>query len=119
MHNRRARLLTDAALLALTVLLVIAIAIPALAPVRPWLALGACAVLPGAAILTLIPVESFFTWCLVSILLSLAAGTIATLAILWLDLWHPLVLAGILGAASVALLSRDLYAVVRSPAVAA
>ena len=118
MDNPRTRLVTDAALLVLAVLLVIAIALPALSPVRPWLALGACAFLPGAAVLTLLPVKDFFTWCLISILVSLAVATIMSLAILWLGLWHPLTLAGLLGAASVLLLSKDLYKVVRSPAAA-
>ena len=118
MLNPRARLLIDAALLVLAVLLVVAIALPVLAPVRPFLALGACALLPGAAVLTLIPVESFFTWCLVSILVSLAAGTVASLAILWLGVWQPLTLAGVLGAASIGLLTRDLYGALRSPATA-
>ena len=118
MHNLRTRRVTDVALLAIAILLLIAIALPALSPVRPWLALGACALLPGAAVLTLLPVKDFFTWCLVSILLSLAIGTVTSLAILWLGLWHPLTLASLLGSASVVLLSRDLYKVVRSPATA-
>ena len=116
MLNPRARRLIDTALLALAVLLLIAIALPALAPVRPWLALAACALLPGAAVLTLLPVRDFFTWCLVSILISLAVGTLTSLVILWLGAWHPLTLAGLLGAASVLLIAKDLYGVVRSPA---
>jgi len=114
--NPRVRLFTDAALLALAVLLVIAIAVPALSSVRPWFALVACALLPGAAVLTMIPVRDLFTWFLVSILLSLALGTIASLIILWLDAWHPLALAAVLGASSAGLLLRDLYGVTRSPA---
>jgi hypothetical protein len=117
-HNPRLRLWTDASLLVLAVLLAVAIALPVLAPARPWLALAACALLPGAAVLTLIPVEDFFTWCLVSILVSLAAGTITSLAILWLGVWHPLTLAGVLGAASILLLTKDLYSAIRSPAPA-
>jgi len=114
--NPRARLFTDAALLGLAVLLAIAIAVPALTSVRPWFALLACALLPGAALLTLLPVRDLFTWCLVSILISLAVGTIASLIILWLGAWHPLALAGVLGGASIALLARDLYSATRSPA---
>jgi hypothetical protein len=116
--NPRARLLSDAALLVLAVLLLTAIAVPALAPIRPWLALAACALLPGAAVLTLLPVRDFFTWCLVSVLLSLAVGTITSLVILWLGAWHPLALAGVLGAVSMGLLARDLYGATRSPVTA-
>lgn len=116
MHNPRARFLTDVALLVLAVLLLMAIALPILAPLRPWLALGACALLPGAALVTLFPVGDFLTWCLVSVLVSLAVGTITSLAILWLGAWHPLTLAGVLGAASIVLLARDLISVLRSNA---
>lgn len=114
MRNPKLRLQVDATLLLLAVLLALAIAVPPLQPARPVLALVACAVLPGAGLLTLIPVRDFFTWCLVAVLASLAIGTVTSLATLWLDVWHPLTLAGVLGAASFILLGIDLWRVLRS-----
>jgi len=112
-HNPRARLLVDVGLLVLALLLVLAIALPLLAPARPWLALAVCALLPGAALLTLIPVADFLTWFLVSVLVSLAVGTVTSLVILWSGVWEPLTLAGVLGAASALLLLRDLAGTIR------
>ncbi len=109
MHDRQVRLRLDAAMLALTAALVIAVAFPFLTPLRPGLALAAFALLPGAALLTLAPVDSFLTWCLVSVLVSLAVETLTSLILLWLHFWHPLLLASALGVISVTLLGRDLY----------
>lgn len=108
MRQPRNRLRVDATLLVLAVVLALAIAVPPLQPARPVLALGACVLLPGGALLTLIPVRDFFTWILVALLASLAIGTVTSLATLWLGLWHPLVLAAVLGGASVILLGVDL-----------
>jgi len=113
MHNLRTRLRIDAALLALAEVLLLAVFLPILAPVRPGVALAACVLLPGAAVLTLAPVDSLLTWCLVSVLLSLSIETISSLLILWLHIWHPAVLAVVLGSLSVALLGRDLYRTAR------
>ncbi len=115
MHSRRDRYITDAGLLALTALLVLTIAIPGLGAARPVLALVGCCVLPGAALLTLIPVRDFLTWALLAVLMSLAVLTLTSLVTLWAGLWEPLVLAGVLGAASVFLLGRDLRGVIRTP----
>ncbi len=114
MRNPQLRLRADAALLVLAVLLAVVIAVPAFHQARPLLALLACVLLPGAALLTLIPVRDFFTWCLVAVLTSLAIGTVTSLATLWLGIWHPLTLAGVLGAASFILLGLDLWRVLRS-----
>lgn len=118
MHSRRDRYITDVALLALAALLVLTIALPGLGAMRPVLALAGCSLLPGAAVLTLIPVRDFLTWALLAVLMSLAVLTLTSLVTLWAGLWEPLVLAGVLGAASVLLLGRDLYGVARTPRTA-
>jgi hypothetical protein len=74
---------------------------------RPVLALVVFAFLPGAAVLTLAPVDTLLTWCLLSILLSLSIETLTSLLTLYAHAWHPMLLAGILGAASIGLLVLD------------
>ena len=97
----------DAALLVLGCAMVIAAAVPSLAAVRAALALPACILLPGAAVLTVRPVDTILQWSLLSILLSLAIETTASLLMLWLGFWHPLLFASALGVVSVVLIGTD------------
>lgn len=114
MLDRRDRLRIDVALIVLTVLLVLS-AVLSLEGPRTGLALVVFVLLPGAAVLTLVPVRSFLSWFLLSVLLSLAVETLTSLVTLWVHAWHPVGLASVLGAVSVVLLVLDLLRARRLP----
>jgi hypothetical protein len=101
----RARI--DVALLGLCGLAALAIA-GALGPARPVVVLLAALLVPGGAMLTLLEVSEPLSAAALAVGLSLALEIAGSLAIVWTTFWHPVVLALALGAASVALLVRDL-----------
>ncbi len=109
-HHRpdlRWRARIDVALLVLCGLAALAIA-GALGPARPVVVLLAALFVPGGAALTLLDVSEPLSAAALAVGLSLALEIAGSLAIVWTTYWHPVVLALVLGAASVALLSRDL-----------
>ncbi len=105
--NRQWRARIDIALLGLCGLAALGIA-GALGPARPFVVLLAALFVPGGAALTLLEVSEPLSAAALAIGLSLALEIAGSLAIVWTTFWHPVVLALVLGAASVALLTRDL-----------
>ncbi len=84
-----------------------AVLLPALQPVRPLLVLPAFLVLPGAATMVALRVDSVLSWVVLSVLLSLAVQTLVALVLLWCGAWHPMLQLGVVGlvAATVLLVS--------------
>jgi hypothetical protein len=109
-HHRsdlRWRARIDVALLVLCGLAALAI-VGALGPARPVVVLLAALFVPGGAALTLLDVSEPLSAAALAVGLSLSLEIAGSLAIVWTTYWHPVVLALVLGAASVALLARDL-----------
>ena len=103
-----ARRLADVLLLGLLALAVLTVALPFLSPLRSAVVFAAVLLVPGGAALTFFDIERPSTYLALAVVLSLTIATLTSLVIVWLNLWHPLVLAAILAAGSAALLGIDL-----------
>lgn len=92
----------DVAAIAVTVTLMVLVAAEVTGVVRLMLALGFVTFVPGWALLDHMTLVAGATARLaVAVALSLTIATISSLAVLWLHLWHPVVLLDVLGAVSV------------------
>jgi hypothetical protein len=98
----------DLAALALLVLAALTMVWPALDAVRPVAVLAALAVVPGAALVAFLPVDSILTWVVAATLLSLCTQTLLGLLLLWARLWHPELQGLVVGVLSAAVLTADL-----------
>jgi hypothetical protein len=97
--------------LVLLVLLVTAVTLVACevpGATRGGIGLAALVLVPGGAVLTLLPVGSTAEWIGYAIPLSLCFEAVGSMLMLWFGCWSPGVLAGILGTLSALLLVRDI-----------
>jgi len=110
------RKLADAVLLGLLALAVLTVALPFLSPLRGAVVFAAILLVPGGAALTFFDIERPSTYLALAVVLSLSIATLTSLVMVWLNLWHPLVLAAILAIGSAALLGKDLSRRLHPPA---
>lgn len=75
---------------------------------RPLLLLGAACLLPGGALLALLPVDENLERLAIAIGLSLAIETAAATVMVWTGWWHPFGLAAVLGILGSGILLLDL-----------
>jgi hypothetical protein len=101
------RVLYDLALLALLAAAMLVVAV-SLQQLRPFVVLLAACLVPGGAILTVLGRREALFDLALAIGLSLAVEILGSAVLAWLGWWHPEVLAGVLGGASVVLLVGDL-----------
>lgn len=101
----RARI--DAALLALLAVAVLA-SVADITGLRPAAVLTAMLLVPGGALLTRMTVDEKLSAVGIAIGLSLAIDTVVATAAAVAQLWHPELLALLVGAAAAALLLHDL-----------
>jgi uncharacterized membrane protein len=107
--NSHVRRRLDVALLALLAGTVPLVVWPVAAPLRTLFGLATVLFVPGGAALARVRVNGWAEWFGLTIAVSLAIQTAGALVLLWTRWWHPAVLAGVLGTASVALLLSDLW----------
>ena len=97
-------------------LVLVAVAVPLVvlggdSPVRALVVLAATLVVPGGAVLTLLPVSRLPEWLGLAVALSLAVEVAGALVLIWTQWWRPdvlaLVLAVLSGAALVTSLRRS------------
>lgn len=83
-------------------------------PLRPVAALVTAALLPGAAVLALLPRATRAprldtpAWTMLACAFSLAVETVCALAMVWLRWWHPAAAAAALGAVAAAVVAAHL-----------
>jgi uncharacterized membrane protein len=98
----------DLALLAVTALLVVLIAWDIDGLPRVLAAVAFACLVPGGALVSLLPFREPNEVLALTLMLSLAAMAAATLVMVWLGAWHPLRLTAGLAAASAVVLLLDL-----------
>ena len=98
----------DLALLAVTALLVVLIQRDVDGLPRVLAAVAFACLVPGGALVSLLPFREPDEVLALTLVLSLAVIAAATLVMLWLGMWHPLRLTAGLAAASTAVLLFDL-----------
>lgn len=104
-------------MLALTVGALLAVVVSVPTPIRWPIVFAAVVLVPGSAILTLIPVNDVGAHLGLAVALSLAVGVVGSTVTLWLGWWHPLLLAAAIAVASGAALILDLRALSRESSV--
>ena len=104
----------DLALLAATALLVVLIERDVDGLPRVLAAVAFACLVPGGALVSLLPFREPDEVLALTLMLSLAVMAAATLAMAWLGAWHPLRLTAGLAAASAVVLLLDLARRVRS-----
>jgi uncharacterized membrane protein len=104
----------DLALLAVTALLVVLIERDVDGLPRVLASVAFACLVPGGALLSLLPFREPDEVLALTLVLSLAVIAVATLAMAWLGAWHPLRLTAGLAAASAVLLLLDLTRRLRS-----
>ena len=76
---------------------------------RPLLVLLAMLFVPGAAALTQLAVDEVLTAAAIVIAISLATDITGGLILAWAHLWHPYVLAAVIGAVAFVMFGIDLW----------
>ena len=117
--SARLRRNLDVAMLALTVGALLAVVVNAPGPIRWPVVFAAVALVPCAAIMTLIPANDVGAYLGLAVALSLAVGVIGSTVTVWLGWWHPLVLGAAVGVASAVALGLDLRSLSRKSTVSA
>jgi hypothetical protein len=107
------RVMFDLLLLALGVAAAIA-CVADLGTARPLLLLGAACLLPGGAVLALLPVANWLERLAIAIGLSLSVETAVTTVMTWTGWWHPFGLAIALGILAAGILLLDLGRIARA-----
>lgn len=107
MSRRELRVVPDFALVAL-ILATALVVIADLQPVRPFVVILAACLVPGGAMLTRLRTGEGLSDLALAVGLSIAVEIIGALLLAWSGWWHPEVLGGVLGAASMGLLVTDL-----------
>jgi hypothetical protein len=102
----RARVTADVALLVLLLAVTALTVLTSPSQVRTAVAITAVCLVPGGAVLTLLPVGGFGQWLGMAMALSMAIVALGAFTMLWAS-WQPVVLGGALAVCSVALLSFD------------
>jgi hypothetical protein len=77
-------------------------------PVRTGLAFVVLLTVPGGALLSRLRVTGLVEWLGLAVALSLAVETAGALTLLWMDFWHPAIVAGLLGVISAVVLVIDI-----------
>ena len=98
----------DLALVAVTALLVVLIERDVHGPPRLLAAVAFASLVPGGALVSLLPFREPNEVLALTLVLSLAVMAAATLVMVWLGAWHPLRLTAGLAAASAVVLLLDL-----------
>jgi len=98
----------DCALLALAALAAASVAVHAPGAVRVTAVLVAACLLPGGALLTLLPGGEAPQTLGYAVGLGLAVETLGALAMIWSGFWHPVAWSILLGGAASCLLATDL-----------
>jgi hypothetical protein len=104
-------------MLALAGSALLAIVVGAPAPIRWPVVFAAVVLVPGSAIMTLIPVNDVGGWLGLAVALSLGVGVVGSTVTLWLGWWHPLVSAAAIALASCVAFVLDLRSSSRAPSV--
>lgn len=105
----------DGALLLLTLAVAVACAGQVNTTARLLLLLLAACLVPGGALLTVLPVADLLLWCSLAVALSLAIEAAGTLAMIWSGFWHPVAWALVLAALAAGALGLDLWRKLTQP----
>lgn len=113
--TQRLRRNVELALLGLLLIAPLTIALPMPQVIRVLVVLAAVMLAPGAAAVARLPFSQVGVYVAVVIAVSMAIGVAGATVSLWVGWWHPYLLAGLLGAASFALLVLDVRKITRRP----
>ncbi|ABD10958.1 hypothetical protein ThrDRAFT_01966 [Frankia casuarinae] len=114
MSSVYARRTTQAALVAVTVMLAFLVVCRTDSPVRVLLAVPAAFLLPGAAVLARLPVDGTAAWIGLAVAISLAVDVLTSMLMVWSGWWHPAVMQSVVGLACCAVLIHSLRAELRA-----
>lgn len=107
-RDQRSRPALDLALVGLALLAVASSIFGPSGTPRLLIVLAAACLLPGGALLTLLPVEDPLLVPALAVALSLTVEALGALAMIWSGFWHPVGWAVTLGTLACGLLLRDL-----------
>lgn len=104
----------DKAMVSLAGAAVVAIAVDMTSALRAVVVFAAVLLVPGAAIVRYLHPNDLPSFLGLAVVISLAAATVTSMALIWLDWWHPLALAVATCVLSCALLLWDIRGISRT-----
>lgn len=107
-HDPRQRIAVDVALIGLAVAAVALVATAPGGPARPIVVFFAMVLLPGASILTVLPVRDRPSALALAVVLSLAIDTLVSVVLVWSTWFEPIIAGAVVLASCVLLLLLDL-----------